>query len=280
MNPLVEGNAVQFNLKFVYRVAESTTSVTAASGSTDEESEKVVLQLNSHAPSISTCDTSSVYYPLDSAILLSTPRIVGTVGTAPISSIVMVGKNGGTPNASSTFRDSGNDVIGVVSADGGVHRVAGFLNTTDGVDRAYDLAFTVRDAAGIVANFSSCTLSGVRTSEISGFLSESQCFVASATYQSNSALPVILLRQFRDQILINHVIGRGLAKWYYRYSPVAAQWLLAHPEWRPPVLMAFVPILVFALLILNPWIYLSLIVLAGSVSFGLLKTSRAARDRK
>jgi lysyl endopeptidase len=76
------------------------------------------------------------------------------------------------------------------------------------------------------------------------------CFIATAAYGSAEAPQVLLLRQFRDRILLPSELGRRLVALYYRHSPAAAQWLAERPGARTLVRMALVPTVALARLAL------------------------------
>ena len=51
------------------------------------------------------------------------------------------------------------------------------------------------------------------------------CFIATATYGSEFAPEVIILRQYRDDVLEHNVLGRMFVSFYYNVSPPIASWL-------------------------------------------------------
>lgn len=53
----------------------------------------------------------------------------------------------------------------------------------------------------------------------------SNCFIATAVYSSYDAPEVLILREFRDQILVRSIFGRGFISSYYFTSPPIARWL-------------------------------------------------------
>ena len=61
---------------------------------------------------------------------------------------------------------------------------------------------------------------------------ESGCFIATATYGSALAPEVVVLQQFRDARLRQHGVGRGMIKFYERYSPPLADWIAVRPRAR------------------------------------------------
>ncbi len=54
---------------------------------------------------------------------------------------------------------------------------------------------------------------------------KSGCYIATAVYGSYDAPQVLVLRQFRDEILAKTSAGRLFVKIYYHLSPPFAQWL-------------------------------------------------------
>ena len=57
-----------------------------------------------------------------------------------------------------------------------------------------------------------------------------RCFIASAVYGDADAPEVMALREFRDQVLVNSIIGRWFIRSYYRVSPPIADYLIQHPR--------------------------------------------------
>ena len=90
------------------------------------------------------------------------------------------------------------------------------------------------DEASVVSGFiSPTTLSALsdiekqryysQPGEVVGLLGDKKCFIATAAFGSPLQPKVQLLRQFRDQFLVNNEWGRSFVKAYYRYSPPVAQ---------------------------------------------------------
>lgn len=50
-------------------------------------------------------------------------------------------------------------------------------------------------------------------------VTQTGCFVVTATMGDEDAAPVIVLREFRDVILVKHKYGRSFVKWYYAVGP-------------------------------------------------------------
>lgn len=58
---------------------------------------------------------------------------------------------------------------------------------------------------------------------------DSRCFVASHVYQPGAA-ELQVLRDFRDEVLLQNAAGRWLVQTYYRYSPAWVEWMQDKPR--------------------------------------------------
>jgi hypothetical protein len=67
------------------------------------------------------------------------------------------------------------------------------------------------------------------------------CFIATAAYGYYSAPQVQALRIFRDRYLLTNDPGRAFVGWYYRYGPIGAEFINAHPWTKPLVRIALMP---------------------------------------
>lgn len=72
------------------------------------------------------------------------------------------------------------------------------------------------------------------------------CFIATATYGSYDAQQVQVFRDFRDQYLLTNVVGTQFVQLYYRYGPVAANYLNEHPVFKPAMQALLYPYLLLA----------------------------------
>jgi hypothetical protein len=70
------------------------------------------------------------------------------------------------------------------------------------------------------------------------------CFIATAVYGSYDAPEVIILRKFRDKVLLANFLGRRFVKLYYHLSPPIANIILVHKVLRKGIhLLILKPIL-------------------------------------
>lgn len=225
------------------------TAVTSASslGAADAT---LSLRFEASDPTLNCASMTNIYFPGDSQIFLNATGFSLSGGVAPIFKIIALGNDGSAAVPTSAFASA--NVVNDRVNTGPEEVVDGFTNTTDGTDHQYQLAFMARDLAGIVAIDNACTLSPVQTSEVEGFLRRSGCFIATAAFRSDDAPPVEMLRQFRDRVLLKFELGRTFVDFYYSWSPGAAEWLMRHPVFRLPVLLALTPVQAIAWLALHP----------------------------
>ena len=90
------------------------------------------------------------------------------------------------------------------------------------------------------------------------------CFIATAAYGFYDAPQVQVLRKFRDSYLMTNAPGRSFVAWYYQHGPRGAAFINAHPWLKLPVRFALLPLIAFAMFLLNttPLVKLLIVVLA------------------
>jgi hypothetical protein len=272
------GVTADFKLTFVLGVSDpanpDTTPVKDPALAT--EVAHIKFKVHNAAPTATSCPApeANYYFPGDGEIYVRSDFLPkGTSsGGAPITHLVVVGGLGSIDETTSPTIN--NAIQGRPTAHAGTQVVQGFTNTTNGADNAHVVAFALRDAAGQLSNsFTNCKITGVQSSAVNAFLTSSKCFIATAAYQSADVAPVMMLREFRDQVLDRFWLGREFIQWYYSWSPGAAEWLLAHPQFRYPVLIALVPVELLAWVTLNPLVLLGLLACLGGI-FYYFRTAR------
>lgn len=80
----------------------------------------------------------------------------------------------------------------------------------------------------------------------------SGCFIATAAYGKYDEPGVMLLRRFRDQVLLTNAPGQWFVSTYYRLSPPIANVIAVHPTLRFLTRVALLPVQGAAVLILHP----------------------------
>ncbi len=88
------------------------------------------------------------------------------------------------------------------------------------------------------------------------------CFIATAAYGHYSAPEVQVLRDFRDRYLVTNRPGKAFVEWYYRYSPVGAAFITAHPWLKPAVRAALLPAIAAAYIMIHMPLQAKIAVLA------------------
>ncbi|MDB4966418.1 MAG: hypothetical protein JWN44_2107 [Myxococcales bacterium] len=77
------------------------------------------------------------------------------------------------------------------------------------------------------------------------------CFIATAAFGSYESGWVQVLRDFRDEVLLDHDWGKRFVEWYYEHSPGAASWIAERSWARALTRLALLPAIVVAWL----WLY-------------------------
>lgn len=92
---------------------------------------------------------------------------------------------------------------------------------------------------GVVLN---CVDHSVVPEEVVGLLDGQSCFIATAAFGSPLAKELDVLREFRNHYLLPYSWGKSFVKWYYGWSPDAADWLRSQKFFRNLVKWALWPV--------------------------------------
>ncbi len=77
------------------------------------------------------------------------------------------------------------------------------------------------------------------------------CFIATAAYGTPMAGEIQVLREFRDEYMLNIPIGEALVGFYYRVSPPVAEFINQHPGLKPIVRAGLLPVIVMSTIAVN-----------------------------
>lgn len=109
-------------------------------------------------------------------------------------------------------------------------------------------------SAVVEGNFNIYSISGFLDIEkllLSGQRLAEACFIATAAYGSPFEKHVVLLREFRDRILLTNRYGKMFVETYFRLSPPAARFISDHPYLKPAVRVSLLPLVGIAAITLK-----------------------------
>ncbi len=113
--------------------------------------------------------------------------------------------------------------------------------------------------------------------------SASGCFIATAAYGSYFEKHVQILRNFRDVYLLTNDWGRAFVSFYYRHSPVIANFIARHDGLRAAVRLGLAPVVGVAYVTMHTTLVqkvLILILLIGVLTAGMVMILRMRRFRR
>ncbi len=96
-------------------------------------------------------------------------------------------------------------------------------------------------------------ISAIPSTELGAF-----CFIATAAYGSNTEPSVMLLRQFRDEVLLRTGLGTEFVEYYYKNSPPIAQKIAGSKVLKNITLVLLMPIVGGVVLFMHKEVYLLL----------------------
>jgi hypothetical protein len=77
------------------------------------------------------------------------------------------------------------------------------------------------------------------------------CFIATAAFGSYMEPHVVILREFRDRILLANPVGRNLVSFYYKVSPPIANFISQHEALKFLVRWSLLPVVGLSWMALN-----------------------------
>jgi hypothetical protein len=78
-----------------------------------------------------------------------------------------------------------------------------------------------------------------------------ECFIATAAYDTPMAEEIQILREFRDKYLMTNPVGKGLVEFYYKVSPPIAEFITEHPSLKPIVRAGLLPAVAVSAVVVN-----------------------------
>ena len=120
------------------------------------------------------------------------------------------------------------------------------------VDNTYYVSVSTIDEFGNPSLF--CEVKTIQTSPVDDFFEvyknrgggEEGCFIATAAYGSYDHAQVIMLRQFRDKLLLTNAPGQLFTRIYYTLSPPLADFIANTPLLKQGVRIALIPFVLLA----------------------------------
>ena len=108
------------------------------------------------------------------------------------------------------------------------------------------------------------------------------CFIATAAYGSYTEPHVMVLRDFRDRLLLKNIAGKAFVRLYYAWSPPMADFIAGHDSLRAVVRIGLMPVVGISYVALHTTTVQKIILIL--LAFGLLSAivvlARGFRKRK
>lgn len=256
---------IGLKLRFVSTTEANPTALSPDTVKTEGRLIKVIPEVR--GPKVTACPLKPGYFPGDQAIIVDGSAFIAsedsTFPTSPaFTRIRVLAQSGGSLPTDGSGAYTEPEIVNYINYGGGSQEVPGFKNSVEGAVVPYAVDYGVEDSSGFMSYCGNTApgdtpapgypLTNVFATDIQGFLSESNCFIATASFRDARAGGVTLLREFRDQILSETKIGRSFIGWYYQNGPTAANWLLQHPIYRSFFLFLLLPLQLFAWITLHP----------------------------
>lgn len=101
-------------------------------------------------------------------------------------------------------------------------------NKIDGLENGQTYCFRMasQDVTGNIYRFAAdADIVCKMPEEVVGLLDDKKCFIATAAFGTSLDEHVQLFRKFRDEVLLNNTLGKIFVRTYYKYGPIAANWI-------------------------------------------------------
>jgi hypothetical protein len=175
--------------------------------------------------------------------LITVALVIGTIGCAPVVryNLTVSSTEGGkvVSPGEGTFSAYGRRGVNLIAASSlGYH----FVNWTGNVSTITD----VNSAVTTITLCGNCSITANFEKSVDG-----GCFIATAAYGTPMAEEIEILREFRDEYLLTNSLGQGLVEVYYTVSPPIAQFITDHPNLKPIVRAALMPIVAMCSIVLD-----------------------------
>jgi uncharacterized delta-60 repeat protein len=102
------------------------------------------------------------------------------------------------------------------------------------------------------------------------FRTSDSCFIATAAFGSILDKHVVVLRQFRDQVLTKYLLGRKFIEVYYKYSPQLADVIQRHDLLRGATRIGLMPLVGLSYIVLHGSLLAQIAVLIFALSASIL----------
>ena len=176
-------------------------------------------------PGTSDVTTITLKNNTTNSITINTASMSGTGFTTSFGTAAVTLTAGGTYPFTVTFSPTA------------VQAYSGTLTLTDSGAASYQLSLT-----GNGTSAGGGGTPGTGTSlDASG--SNSGCFIATAAYGSYLDPQVMVLRKFRDEVLLTNTAGSAIVRFYYRTSPPIADFISKHESLRAMTRVLLTPII-------------------------------------
>lgn len=190
-------------------------------------------------------------------------------------SAITTANNYGVISVSSTGVVSSESIDGL-NNDARVCFKMGSQDTAGNIDRISSTDCTVAGEGDINNAASDCRNVCTVPSEVFGLLSDTNCFIATAAFGSPLDRHVNRLREFKNQFLVPHYLGRKFVKFYYSVSPPIAKVIAENDVLRSFVRIVLWPVVFSVELIFQFGLLVLIFPLLFFVTYFLLRKNWVA----